>query len=319
MFCSKDVESQTTEGTDFWFGYMENSVGQGMSVTLEMYISARTTANVQIRSLRGFSRDIVVRPENTQRVVVPTDFMPNTEGVSNRGIHVISDEPISVYQLNKRQFSADAAVILPVNAIGKEYYVTAHMEPPGEIESGSRESEFLVVAVEDGTEIEITPSADTFGGWGSGLTQTITLDAGEMYLVKSQEDLSGSYIRTVNSSDNDCKNVAVFGGNVFVNVGGCGGFRDHLIEQMFPTSAWGKNFVFVPYQTRSGGDYIKIIALENNTVVNIQSIGNINLDAGEVYRNKALSGVRTITSNNPISLAQYSRSSECDFYSEIHL
>lgn len=314
-FAAIAAKSQTTEGTDFWFGYMENAVGQGAPVTLEMYISARTTANVQIRSLRGFSRDIVVRPGNTQRVVVPSDFMPNTEGASDRGIHVTSDEPISVYQLNKRQFSADAAVILPVNAIGKEYYVTAHMEPPGEIEAGSRESEFLVVAVEDGTEIEITPSAETYGGWDAGIKQTITLDAGEMYLVKSDEDLSGSYIKTINSSDDDCKNVAVFGGNVFVNVGGCGGFRDHLIEQMFPTSAWGKNFVFVPYQTRSGGDYIKIIASEDNTVVNIQSIGNINLDAGDVYRNKALSGVRTITSNNPISLAQYSRSSECDFAS----
>lgn len=304
------VHAQTsTEGTDFWFGFMEND---GANITLELYISARTQANVQIRSLRGFQRDLTVQPGATQRVIVPISHMPTIEGLSDRGIHVTSDEPISVYQLNKRQFSADAAVILPTNTLGKEYYVTAHMEPPEDIEPNARESEFLVVAVENNTEVEITPSHSTFNNWPANVPQVVTLDAGETYFVKSNEDLSGSFVRTINSDANDCKNVAVFGGNVFTNVGGCGGFRDHLIEQMFPVSTWGKEFVFVPYLTRSGGDYIKIIASENNTLVKISGSVNLTLDAGEVYINKALDGIRTITADKPISLAQFSRSGRCD-------
>ena len=307
------AKSQTTEGTDFWFGFMENADAQATPVSLEVYISARNTANVQLSTQGNFSVNLQIEPGTTERIEVPLNFMPRDEGKFNLGIHVVSDEPVSVYQLNKRQFSADAAVILPVNALGKEYYVTAHMEPPSDIEPGSRESELLIVATEDNTEVEITPSSTTFGGWPAGEAQNITLDAGDTYLVKSEFDLSGTYVRTINTNDDDCKNVAVFGGNVFVNVGGCGGFRDHLIEQMFPVSTWGRNFVFVPYQTRSGGDYVKIIAAEDNTVVTIEGLGDISLDAGDVYRNKALSNVRLITSNNPISLAQFSRSGECDF------
>jgi len=302
----------TTEGTEFWFGFMENQTTAGSPVLLEVYISAKETANVTINTQRGFNATVVVQPGNTELVQIPFSFMPTTEGVSNRGIQVLSDTPISVYQLNKRQFSADAAVILPNNAIGKEYYVTAHMEPPGDIVDGARESQMLIVAIEDGTEVEIIPSVETFGGLAAGVSEMVTLNAGDSYLIKSNFDLTGTFVRTVNNETNDCKNVAVYGGNVFTNVGGCGPARDHLIEQMFPISTWGQNFVYVPYATRQDGDYIKILASEDGTQVNISGLPVVNLDAGEVYINKELPGVRTITADKPISLAQFSRSTECD-------
>lgn len=74
----------------------------------------------------------------------------------------------------------------------------------------------------------------------------MTLDAGQMYHIKSNEDLTGTSVRAVSSGNNDCKNIAVFGGNVFTNVGGCGPARDHLLEQMFPLSTWGENFYSFP-------------------------------------------------------------------------
>lgn len=299
----------TTEGRDFWLGYMHN-----LDATfIELYISAEATATVTLTApLAGWNNTITVNPGISQRVNVPLSLMPTEEGKYNFGIHITSDSPISVYALNKRQFSADAAVILPTPALGKEYYVTAHMEPPGDIEESARESEFLVVATEDNTEVEITPSALTYNGWLAGVPQTVVLNAGETYQVKADADLSGSYVRTVGQDAADCKNVAVFGGNVFTNVGGCGGFRDHLLEQMFPVSTWGKNFMYVPYQTRIGGDYIKIIASENDTRLTISGMVPRILNAGEVYINKALNGVRSISADKPISVAQFSRSQECD-------
>ncbi|WP_323755805.1 gliding motility-associated C-terminal domain-containing protein [Roseivirga sp.] len=300
----------TTEGRDFWFGFMDNSNAE----FIEIYISAEKATSVTIVAPKStFNVTVTVDPGVSKKVVLPMNLMPTDEGKHGYGIHVTSDNPISLYALNKRQFSADAAVILPTPALGNEYYVVAHMEPPGDIEDSARESEFLVAASEDNTQIEITPTGDTYNGWLKGVPQIIELDAGETYLVKSDEDLSGSYVRTVSQNNSECKNIAVFGGNVFTNVGGCGPARDHLLEQMFPVSTWGKNFLFVPYETRKGGDYVKIIASENDTKVTISKMSQtLFLQAGEVKIYKTLDGVRTISADKPITVAQFSRSQECD-------
>ncbi len=301
----------TTEGKDFWFGFMENDNASG----IELYLSSRTGASVNISApLAGFTLDVEVQPNVTGRVDLPLSLMPTTEGVHGMGIHVTSDKDITVYTLNKRRFSADAAVILPTNVLGQEYFVIAHVEPPGDRVAGSLEAELLIVATEDNTEIEYTPSAATHGGLAAGQIQTITLNAGETLQLKSEGDLSGTYVRNISpaGAGSTCKKIAVFGGNKFTNVGGCGGNRDHLLEQMFPISTWGKEFLFVPYQTRNGGDFLKIIAAEDNTTVSISGQTDFTLNRGEVFINKALDGIRTISSDKPMEVAQFSRSTQCD-------
>ena len=301
----------TTEGTDFWFGFMDNVRDQTSGI--EIYISANETTDVTVSIPNSpFSTSVTVVPSASTRIEIPLEYMPTDESKYNFGIHVTSDQPISVYALNKRSFSADAAVILPTPALGSEYYVFAHREPPGDGTGNDLESELLIVATEDGTEVEITTTADSWGAFLKGVPRTITLNAGQTYQIKSDQDLSGTYIRTKGDSNGDCKNIAVFGGNKFTNVGGCGGFHDHLYEQMFPVSTWGQTFFFAPYETRRGGDLLKIIASEDDTEVEISFEATINLNAGDVYTIKALERVRSINANKPISVAQFSRSQECD-------
>ena len=123
----------------------------------------------------------------------------------------------------------------------------AHIEPEADRVSDTRESEFLVVATEDGTIIDITLSGNTIDGRSAGETFQITLDAGQMYQVQSEDDdLTGSRVVSVGGASGGCQKIAVFGGNKWTNVGGgCGDARDHLIEQMFPVSTWvGISFMF---------------------------------------------------------------------------
>lgn len=305
----------TTEGKEFWLAFMENEDNGGASeVNLEIYLSAKERSTVNISApLTNFSLSVEVLPGISQIIQIPTEeFMPTTVGRSNIGMRVTSDNPISVYALNKRVASADAAVILPLNALGKEYYVTAHLEPEGDRSTFTRESQMLILAVQDDTEVEITPSVP-IGNLSANVPFRVTLDAGEVYFLKSANfDITGTLVKSVSSNSDDCKNIAVFGGNVFTNVGGCGDARDHLFEQMFPISTWGKNFLYVPYATRQGGDYVKIIASKDNTEINITGEETITLNAGEYYINKALPGIRKVTANEPISFAQFSRSQACD-------
>lgn len=312
LFISGSAFAQlTTEGTDFWFGFMDNS--QPDFVTLEVYVSSKEDAIINLKNIaNGFNLDANVPANSSVTLQVPTSFMPQSENKFDFGFHLTSDVDVSVYTLNKRQFSADAAVILPTNVLGEEYLVMAHREPPGDGQAGHLESEMLIVATEDGTSIEVTPSVSTFTGWPANNTRTISLNAGETYQIKSEQDLTGTRVKVIGSGTT-CSPVAVFGGNKFTNVGGCGGNRDHLIEQMFPISTWGKEFIYVPYQTRIGGDYIKIMAAEDGTEVNVSGMASpILLDAGEVNVIKALPGVREINGDKPLQIAQFSRSQQCD-------
>lgn len=288
---------------------MENDSG----TDLEIYFSANQVANVTVMApLEGYTRTFTVNPGEATRLSVPLNFMPSEEGLTNLGLHIISDVDISVYSLNKRRFSADATVILPTPALGKEYYVMSHIEPPGEREENARESSMLIVATEDNTLIEITPSENTFEGLVKGVTTQVTMNAGQTYELRSGNDLTGTYVQAVEGQNGSCGRIAVFGGNPFTNVGGCGAARDHLIEQMFPVPTWGENFLFVPYETRQGGDYVKILASEDGTTLSIDGEAPISLDAGQFYINKALDGVRNVSADKPISFAQFSRSQACD-------
>lgn len=301
----------TTEGTDFWFGFMDNS--QPDFVTLEVYVSSKADAVINLSNqANGYNQDANVPANSSVVIPLPISFMPQSDGKFNFGFHLTSDVDVSVYTLNKRTFSADAAVILPTNVLGEEYLVMAHREPAGDGQAGHLESEMLIVATENGTSIEVTPSVQTFSGWSANVPRTISLNAGETYQVKAEQDLTGTRVKVIGTGTT-CSPIAVFGGNKFTNVGGCGGNRDHLIEQMFPISTWGKEFIYVPYQTRVGGDYVKIMAAEDGTEVTISGMANsIQLNSGETHIIKALPGVREINGNKPLQIAQLSRSQECD-------
>lgn len=308
---TNSFSQSTTEGTDFWFGFMENN--EASLIELQVYVSAKENAEVNLTDISGsFNENVSVPANSAVLIEVPTSLMPQIEGKSETGLHLTSDVNVSVYILNQRQFSADAAVIMPTSTLGKEYWVMAHKEPEGDEQANSQESEMLIVATADNTSLEITPSVDTYGDWAANVTQNIMLNAGETYQIKSDGDLTGTYVKVV-SEGASCAPIAVFGGNKFTNVGGCGGNRDHLVEQMIPRSAWGRDFLYVPYETRIGGDYVKIMAAEDGTTINIsEEQSPVLLNAGEWYTIKALPGIREISADKPIQVGQFSRSTMCD-------
>jgi gliding motility-associated-like protein len=304
------VGQTTTEGTDFWMGFMENIHDPpGSPAVLQLGFSANERATVTVEGPRqNYSQTFTVQVGETTTVEMPIDdFMPGDMGRFGMGIHITSDVKISVYALNKRALSADAAVILPTNALGDDYVVFTHKEVYG------LESEVLLVATENDTKIEVIPSQDLFNGISANEAFVVTLSQGETYQLKSNNDLSGTVVRSVSSNEDECKNFAVFGGTKMTFVGSCGANADHLFEQMFPTSTWGQEFLFVPYASRTGGDMLKVGAKEDNTVILVEGMSPITLNAGEVTLvSRALDGVRHITADKPISMAQFARSQDCD-------
>jgi hypothetical protein len=133
-----------------------------------------------------------------------------------------------------------------------------------------------------------------------------SLNAGEALPVASGVgDLSGTEVTST-------KPVAVFGGHICANVPNNSTYAcDHLVEQIPPTSTWGKEFLTVPLKTRLNGDTFRMIAAEDNTAVSVNGAVVATLAKGEVHQ-QIIDGKSTVSADKPILLAQYSNGSSFD-------
>jgi gliding motility-associated-like protein len=312
-------QNLSTEGDDFWVGFLENwDVGSNNPIILEIYISANdsTRATIEMPLKSVFQTiDTLVLPEQTLRLVIPTHIAMSTPAnPSQNGIHIKTDKDVSVYAMNKRQYSADMAVILPTYALGNEYVVVSHWEDGNRNDNRNSDSEFLIVGVEDNTLIEITPSYLTRDSRPASVPYQVSLDQGESHFVRAQGDLTGTKINAVANTDSECKKFAVFAGNMYTKVGECDhpDGHDHLFAQMYPTYTWGKEYITVDFNTRSGGDHVKVIASEDDSQIFLNGNYVQTLQSGEFLFLKELQGVNYISSDKIISVAQFSRSQACD-------
>ena len=312
---STTTQGISTEGKDFWVGYLANWLVSGNPVILELYISADdTTRGIVSMPRQGAFAPISfeVFPNITKIITIPTNLAmaTGTNNIENKGIHIETDNTVSVYAMNKRQYSADMTVVLPTYSLGNNYYVMSHWEDGNRNNNDNSDSEFLILAITDQTEVEITPTHQTKGGNPVFVPFRVTLQKGQTYQVQARGDLTGTQIRATNNSG--CENFAVFSGNMYTQVGECRvpNGHDHLYAQMYPVNTLGKDFIVVPLENRFGGDIIKFLATQNNTTVNAN--GTLyQLNAGEFV--KILSGtVLKVSSDKPISVGQFSRTMDCD-------
>lgn len=308
----------STEGTDFWFGLMQNRSNYAGHY-LEITVTSRIGADFTITYGTGktpYGGIYTVGPNSSQRVLLDYTLMEaaGSENIENKGIHLVSTNPVNVYAINYRLQSSDVAVIYPTESLGKEYFAMCYT--PRSIGTTESNSEFLIVASEDKTTVNITPTKNTDKGSLANIKFSIVLDKGQSYQVQSmnsdivgQGDLTGSYV-----SAN--KPIAFFSGSkatTIPNSGYANYSYDHLFEQIPPTSTWGKEFYIVPLKLRTKDTY-RILAAENSTTVKIEGTNTIRtLSRGEFFEFELFSTQACrIISNRKILLAQFCRSQRAD-------
>lgn len=302
--------AQTNEGTEFWFGFMHHH-DPGQNQMVAMITSKYNTSGVirmpgynweQTFSVAANSVTIVSLPANAEST--------NSEVLEKRGIQVVTQLPSSVYIHQYFSMRSEATVVLPVSSLGDEYFVMTYN---GYQEGGVYPSEFLLVGLEDDTELTVTVSDKTKGGKAAGETFGITLQAGDTYQVQSllgtTGDLTGSYIK-------GNKKFNVLSGCRWTQMPvGCF-YRDNLLEQMYPVATWGRQFVTAPF-AHMPYDVFRILAAEDNTEVTVQSAGGTlqyTLNSGKFVEYKR-SEATYISASRPIAVMQYLIGSNCSGYS----
>ena len=288
------AQNTSTQGKEFWLSFMHNgfrdhSNGGGW-VTTQVLISAKRDCSGTVTNpLTGWSRDFIARANSITTVDIPEEQgyhnESNHETVSNKAIKVTASDTISVYCTNIAHVSFDASFVLPTESLGDEYIIQSYDQSHVGSDDAyyGETSAFLIIATENNTEIEITPSVNTLGGHLANQTYTVTMNAGESYQVRSlytgyTRDLSGTHVLA-----SDCKKIAVFNGNNLTTVPYTitNGF-DEVFEQAMPLHSWGKNFVVTSSLNRNR-DFIKITSSgdDNHVTMNGQEI--VTLMAGQSY------------------------------------
>jgi gliding motility-associated-like protein len=250
------AQDKSNRGKEFWLGYGHNVLfTQNPPVNSQnhvLYLSAEQAATVTV-SVNGTAWSQTVNiPANTVdfSITIPKsgadDARIMSEGLSDKGIHVVSNVPIVAYSHQYGLFSSAATMLMPVETFGYTYYSLNYTQVSNYPDSYSW---FYVVASEDNTKIQITPSDSTEGGWLPVQTYTVNLNKGQLYNVFGKKtgtytgkDMSGSKIISVAGADGNCHPVAVFSGSSR-NVICSGNGGEVMQQQIFPANAWGTRYV----------------------------------------------------------------------------
>ncbi|MFT3750044.1 MAG: Ig-like domain-containing protein [Agriterribacter sp.] len=295
------AQAPDSKGTDFWLTFPGN-LSPG---ALTFFISGdeNTTGTVSVPGT-GFSVNFTVVPGTVTSVALPTGSLElnSSDLIEKKGIHIVSGKEVTVYGLNRYQYTTDAYLALPTDILGTSYINLGYKNT-----NVVNSTQFGIVASQNATNVTITPTVTT-GTRIAGVPYTITLNQGETYLLRNTSaapaDLSGTIITST-------KPIAVFGSMQCANIPQGYVACDHIVEQLPPTTAWGKNFISVPLKTRTGGDTFRFLASANNTTVEVNGSIVATLNKGEFFET-VLTTSSQIKSNNPILVSQYSNSSSFD-------
>ncbi len=312
----------STTGKEFWVGFMENNRSTTNTNTPDyavLIITATENTSGVIEFLgQSESFSLAAGQQYTFRKnsFFDIDLLHRRSGeIENLGIHITSTGKIAVHAFNERFRSADGTVILPVGALGKDHYITSHFEVnPSANLNINNESTLLVVATEDNTRIEITTSENSISGNLKGVPSEITLNRGQSYQIKARGDLTGSRVRVVGSNADECKKIAVYGGNKWTSVGACGQANDHLYQQAYPVNTWGTSFVHTALLGRTSGELVKVLASEDNTEVRVNGLLQSKvLNRGEWMSLEFGANVSgKIDTSKPSSVTVFSKSQQCN-------
>ncbi len=192
----------SSKGTDFWFGFMQNSAAapyQFWPTCPESYsqlhwgeitVASEVEAdfNITIGHLETpYGGTYHVSALDTVKVRFDIDLL------RNKAVHLTSTDSVSVFALNFSEYTSDIAMIHPTASLGKEYFAMCYQpdiyncyvdivgpicllqvplhvnfvhEPypihPVLFNGIYPNSEFLIVATEDNTTVTITPSSTPF-------------------------------------------------------------------------------------------------------------------------------------------------------------
>jgi gliding motility-associated-like protein len=326
------AQNKSNRGKEFWLAYgfdysffWESPVN---NQELAIYISTEQAATVTVTITNtGYTQTLNI-PANTVDATIlipksgPNDARTLTDGLQNKGIHIVSDVPVAVYAHVYSTMVSGATMLMPVETYGYSYYSINYYQTTSQSNPADWYSWFYVIASEDNTRLNITPSDSTKNGWLPGQTYTVNLNKGESYHVfgkalfntdpaLASKDMTGSKVISIPGADGNCHPVAVFSGAGGIRL--CRGDGGEFVhQQVFPAQAWGTRYL--TYHTinntntdilETNRNYYRVCVSDPSAVVRRNGVILSGLIKNFFYEFMDSTGGDYIESDKPVLVSQY--------------
>ncbi|HEY9260560.1 PKD domain-containing protein [Chitinophaga sp.] len=334
------AQNLSNKGKDFWVGYGHHQfmeMGQSNSQEMILYLSAEQPATVTVSIVGTTWTRTYNIPANT---VIASDLIPKSgaidarlyslppsfggtggEGVfTAKSIHIQSNVPIVAYAHIFGSASSGATMLMPEETWGYSYISVNSMQNY----ANDCFSWMFVIANQNNTVVEITPSVLTRNGRPPGVPFTVTLNRGDIYQLVGASlgngqgrQLTGTTIKSIGNSVGQCYPVAVFSGSsrTAITCNNSNSSGDNNIQQIFPFQAWGKRYLTAPTSeddvpANLQFNIYKVVVKDPTTVV---KRNGVTLPAGSLIGNSYYEFVSNtadyIESDKPVLVAQFMSSS----------
>ena len=316
LSCTSDCNFDTSQcdaatfvidnkGREFFVGFMPNPLG---AATASVQLTSDVPTNVTIQypvSSPSFSQTVALTPGQVRVVNIPAGSHTGwTAGrVLNNSVRVFGPDEFVTYVVNRAQFTSDAGMALPVDALGTSYIVTTYR---GSALVSQDRSQFLVLAAFDNTTVTITPKTTVrIPAPGTNAPPNvpfqIVLNRGQGFRAEALlagTDLTGTLVE----SD---RPIALVNGNICTNVPTSTAFCDHIFEVAHPLRSWGTSALVRNLPNRNGGSIYRVVASVDGTEVRRNGVLQTTLNKGQFFETGLLTGSHLFEGSHPIFVTQF--------------
>ena len=270
-------EEFVSPGSEFFLAFFNNLNLQFLSLAnIKIRVSnlEERSQTVKVSSRLG-ETDTDINPLDFDEISLDKNLRTVDIGEQNNAIFVQSMDQgqLSVTALNDELTSSDTFHVLPCVHLPSLYeYYAVSVERIAITLTDNNEtfvadplgnSVFIIVASEGNTNVTLTPTQTVTVRPNvvaeRGIPTIVILNRTETFFVSSPDSLTGSHI----VSD---KPIALFSGHECGTIPASLRFCDQMVEQIPPTSTWGKEFYTVPLRSRTMDGY-KVISSRDDNVL----------------------------------------------------
>ncbi len=286
-------------GRDFWFAAPSNQWGiEQIGTFKQIYITSSSNCTAYVSSqyvggVPGSTTEIAVKAYETSTYTIPEFWEMESSGIpDNKAIHVYCDSAdLSVYFMSSQFQSGDGSYIIPTIGWGMDYVVAAYgslFASDGGEGTYDLPSECMIVASQDNTIFEFTPSCDCrqcYGGnfygdtnskivvYPQGATQTFQLNRGQCMQfmpVQASDDSNFDMSGTIIHANQP---VGVLGASQDPEIPAGFSSPNFVCEMMPPVRTWGETYYAAnPIQppgenNKDFARYLFISTMDSQTIV----------------------------------------------------
>lgn len=317
IVCLISTKALAQTDTTFWFAAPAISVGHAdrpIVMRLSSYASA-STVTISEPANPSFVAIVVDLLPYSAKTIDLTNFIAQIESephntVLNFGLKISATSNISAYYEveGKAGSSYNNPELFPLKgAISKGL----NFMIPGQLQFDNRNtvnpranSGFVIVATEDNTVIDITPSKDAVGHTANNKF-SIVLNKGQSYSVIASSQLGAQHLVGSIVSANKPVCITIYDDSI----GPPNSSYDLVGDQIVPEDANGKEFILIKGELNVSGsysDHFNILAITDKTDVFLDGATTpvITLNRGQVYSDKLFKSSLYIKTSNPVYLNQ---------------